>query len=77
MQIFNQKQGTERHLSQLFFVICCFTSVECYIMLPFKHIHMLIEQLTQKDRSRQELITRSVQLSYYAYVTAFLQPVYF
>ena len=41
IQIFNRKRGTERHLSQLFFVICCFTSEECYFMPPFNHVHIL------------------------------------
>ena len=41
IQIFNPKQGTERHLLQLFFVLCCFTYVECYFMPPFNHVHML------------------------------------
>ena len=43
IQIFNRKRGAERHLSQLFFVLCCFTSVKCYIMPPFNHVHMLTE----------------------------------
>ena len=43
IQIFNQKQGTEGHLSQWFFVLCCFTSVECYFMPPFNYVHMLTE----------------------------------
>ena len=41
IQIFNQKRGTVGHLSQLFFVLCCFTSVECYLIPPFNHVHML------------------------------------
>ena len=43
MQIFNRKRGTERPLSQLFFILCCFTSVERFIMPPFNHVHMLTE----------------------------------
>ena len=43
MQIFNRKRGTERPLSQLLFILCCFTSVECFIMPPFNHVHMLTE----------------------------------
>ena len=43
MQIFNRKWGTERRRSQLFFILCCFTSVECYIMPPFNHVRMLTE----------------------------------
>ena len=40
---FQSKRGTERHVSQMFFVRCCFTSMECYIMPPFNHVHMLTE----------------------------------
>ena len=43
MQIFNRKRGTERHLSQLFFVLCCITYVDNYIMPPFNHVHILTE----------------------------------
>ena len=43
MQVFNRKRGTEHYLSQLFFVLRCFTSVEYYIMPPFNHVHMLTE----------------------------------
>ena len=43
IQIFNRKRDNERHLSQLFLVLCCFTSVECYIMPPFNHVRMLTE----------------------------------
>ena len=50
IQIFNQKRGTERHISQLFFfVLCCFSSVQCYFMPPFNHVHMLTETvITEK-----------------------------
>ena len=41
IQIFNRKRGTEKHLSQLFFVLCCFTSGKCYIIPSFNHVHML------------------------------------
>ena len=50
IQIFNQKQGTEGHLSQWFFVLCCFTSVECYFMPPFNHVHMLTETANTEKR---------------------------
>ena len=50
IQIFNRNRGTERHLSQLFFVLCCFTSVECYIMPPFNHVHMLTETVNTEKQ---------------------------
>ena len=43
MEIFNRKRGTERHRSQLFFILCCFTSVEYFVMPPFSHVHILTE----------------------------------
>ena len=43
MQIFNRKRGNESHLLQMFFILFCFTFVECYIMSPFNHVHMLKE----------------------------------
>ena len=30
---------------QLFFVLCCFTSVECCLIPPFNHVHMLTEMV--------------------------------
>ena len=44
MQIFNRKRGTERHLSQLFFVLCCITYVDSYTMPPFNYVHILTEK---------------------------------
>ena len=50
MKIFNRKQGTERHLSQLFFVLCGITYVDSYIIPPFKHVHILTETVdTEKQ----------------------------
>ena len=40
-KIFHRKLNPERHLFQLFFVFCCFTSIERYIMPLFNHVHML------------------------------------
>ena len=31
------------HLLQLFFVLCCITYVDSYIMPPFNHVHILTE----------------------------------
>ena len=50
IQIFNRKWGTERHLSQLLFVLCCFTSVKCYIMPHFNHVHMLTETVNTEKQ---------------------------
>ena len=33
-----------------FFVLCCFTSVACYIILPFNHVHMLIETVSTEKQ---------------------------
>ena len=50
MQIFNRKRDSERHLSQLFFVLFCFSSVECYIMSPLNHAHMLTETVNTEKQ---------------------------
>ena len=50
IQIFSRKRGTEKHLSQLFFALCCFTSVECYIMPPFNNVHMLAETVNTEKQ---------------------------
>ena len=50
VQIFNRKRDTERHRLQLIFVLCCFTSVKCYFMLPFNHVHMLTETVNTEKQ---------------------------
>ena len=43
IQIFYRKLDTEGDISQLFFALYFFTSVESYFMPPFSHVHMLTE----------------------------------
>ena len=60
IQIFNRKPGTERHLLQLCFDLCCFTSVKCYCMPPFNHVHMLTEMINTVKPRLSGLVGTSV-----------------
>ena len=63
MQIFNRKRDTERHLSQLSFVLCCFISVDCYIMPSFNHVQMLTERVDTINSASEVEATLSSQES--------------